>query len=286
MRCFYMQKTKPLADGSYKMYPCGHCVACRKVQATAWGIRSYFESLCHDSSVFVRLSYDDEHLPPSRCPLFSGSLVKEHIPSFMNRLRYYCGNGIKYFACGEYGENTYRPHYHCILYGVPHNDPVFYDMFYSKTYQVYVGMCKAWPFGNITVGDVTASSCFYVSKYTLKQTKEDFARLKEYKQQAPFRLMSRNPGIGSEYLNKIKYQIIQDGYIRFKGSKIQIPRYYFDKIFPPGSNDRETVQMEKQKAMNDANDDFYKHYLSLGKSRYFIDNRLGEQQEKNFMRRS
>lgn len=159
-------------------------------------------------------------------------------------------------------------------------------MFYSKTNRVYVGMCKAWPYGNITVGDVTASSCFYMSKYTLKQTKEDFARLKEYKQQAPFRLMSRNPGLGFDYLDKVKYQIYQDGYIRFKGSKIQIPRYYFDKLYPLGSNDREFVQMDKRKVMNDANDEFYRHYLSLGESRYFIDNRLGEQQEINFMKRS
>ena len=25
---------------------------------------------------------------------------------------------IKYFACGEYGNNTHRPHYHAIIYGV------------------------------------------------------------------------------------------------------------------------------------------------------------------------
>lgn len=279
-----MQRTKSLSDGSYKIHPCGHCVACRKADATEWGLRSYFESLCHESSVFLNLTYDDEHLPPSRCPLYSGSLVKDHVPDFMKRLRYYCGNGIRYFCGAEYGENTYRPHYHFILYGVSYHDSVFYDLFFSRAKNLYVGFCKAWPYGNVTIGNVSPQSCFYVSKYSLKQTKEDYDILKQYNQQKPFRLMSRNPGIGLEYLDKIKYQIVQDGFIRFKGSKIRVPRYYFDKLFPPGSDDREFVQMEKQKAMNEVNDKFYNPYSGLGKTRYFINNRLGEQQEKNFLR--
>ncbi|AXH76786.1 MAG: replication initiator protein [Microviridae sp.] len=285
MRCFYMQKTKPAADGSYKIHPCGHCIACRKAQATEWGIRNCFESLLHEKTVFLDLTYDDEHLPASNCPYFSGSLVKEHIPTFMKDLRYYCGSGIRYFCGAEYGEKTYRPHYHLLVFGIDYHNEVFYDLFYSKSKDLYVGYCKAWPYGNVTIGNVTPQSCFYVSKYSLKQTKEDYDFLRSYKQQPPFRLMSRNPGIGFDYLEKIKYQLVQDGFIRFKGSKIRIPRYYFDKLFPPGSDDREAVQMEKQKALIKINDDFYKNYRGLGKTEYFINNRLGEQQEKNFLRR-
>ena len=187
-----MQCTSPfllkMDNGDIIEVPCGKCASCIISRQREWALRMMNELEYHEYSVFVTLTFRDAPYEISKrdLQLFIKRLRKELEP-----------RKIKYYACGEYGENTYRPHYHCILYGLHHNDPVFYDMFYSKAYQVYVGMCKAWPFGNVTVGDVTASSCFYVSKYTLKQTKEDFAKLKEYKQQVPFRLMSRNPGIVS-----------------------------------------------------------------------------------------
>lgn len=36
----------------------------------------------------------------------------------MKRLRKYLEPvKVRFFACGEYGDNTYRPHYHLILFG-------------------------------------------------------------------------------------------------------------------------------------------------------------------------
>ena len=36
----------------------------------------------------------------------------------MKRLRKRCGDGIRFFHCGEYGEEFSRPHYHAILFTI------------------------------------------------------------------------------------------------------------------------------------------------------------------------
>ena len=44
------------------MLPCGNCLGCRSDRARAWGARIVHESLMHDFSWFVTLTYDDKSL--------------------------------------------------------------------------------------------------------------------------------------------------------------------------------------------------------------------------------
>ena len=101
---------------SYKKYmlvPCGKCVNCKLNYAKMWSIRIMHELKDWDSACFLTLTYDEEHLPKD------GSLDKQDLQKFFKRLRFNLGGRkIKYFACGEYGEQYGRPHYHIIVFGL------------------------------------------------------------------------------------------------------------------------------------------------------------------------
>ena len=73
----------------------------------------------------------------------------------MKRLRKHAkSTKIKYYACGEYGSKTERPHYHAIVFNLP------------RPFDKYI--LKAWKYGHIHVGTVTEQSIFYTTKYALK----------------------------------------------------------------------------------------------------------------------
>ena len=59
--------------------------------------------------LFVTLTYDDDHLPEYN------SLNYKHFQDFMKRLRK-SHSGVRFYMCGEYGEDFSRPHYHALLF--------------------------------------------------------------------------------------------------------------------------------------------------------------------------
>lgn len=89
---------------------------------------------------------------------------KDHFQKFMKRLRRDLDTPIKYFSCGEYGDKSFRPHYHAIILGVP-NDKPFKEC-----------VVENWPFADWSVksirdgsfGFVSADSIAYVTGYVLK----------------------------------------------------------------------------------------------------------------------
>ena len=89
--------------------PCGKCTGCLADESLMWSIRAYHESQEHMFNSFVTLTYDDEHLPPDH------KIHKEHLQNFFKRARH--SFKFRYLACGEYGEQTRRPHYHALIFG-------------------------------------------------------------------------------------------------------------------------------------------------------------------------
>lgn len=116
--------------------PCGKCVLCREKKASEWS----FRALCENQSsltepLFVTLTYDNAHKPRY-------GVRKEEIQRFMKRLRRNLDklkieHDIRYFACGEYGKQTHRPHYHLILWNFPR------DKFHTLTSCLHF-VEKAW----------------------------------------------------------------------------------------------------------------------------------------------
>lgn len=198
MRCTCVQYRKNKDGIGYQSYPCGQCIACRLNKVRDWTIRLMHESRFHKDSVFLTLTYDNEHLPEN------GSLKKEDMQNFMKRLRNHCPN-IRFFGCGEYGERYSRPHYHLIIFGLSINDPIFKGKVYDRKSKGYYLLSPLWKNGNMYVGDVTYSSCRYVASYVNKKQfgkkGQEFYSKKNILPE--FTLMSRRPGIGSDFVNFI-----------------------------------------------------------------------------------
>lgn len=141
------------------------------------------ETLTHEASSFVTLTYDDEHLPEG------GNLYPRDTQLFFKRLRKKLDPiKLRYYLVGEYGDRTQRPHYHIALFGVP-----------MSAYQT---IADAWPYGMIDVGSLTFESAAYIAGYvTKKMTAKDDPRLEG--RHPEFARMSTNPGIGGKAMDDL-----------------------------------------------------------------------------------
>lgn len=226
-----MMCTSPIRvnDGrNYMLVPCGQCIACRINKAKEWAVRVYAESRLYEDSIFVTLTYDDEHLPAD------GSVHKDELQRFMKRLRKLIyPNKVRYFSCGEYGGQFGRPHYHIILFGLSGFDiRVFSDHMPDTRTKGYYCKCKAWDKGLVHFGFVTPRSSEYVARYTLKKVTGEKGKehYKELGIEPEFSLMSRRPGIGLGFMDKFRDELLSHGFLVFDGSKKSLPRYFRDKL--------------------------------------------------------
>lgn len=184
----------------FQPVPCGKCPDCRADLAREWSNRCMLELEDNNGvGCFVTLTYDDFHLP---IDIDGPTLRKRDLQLFMKRLRWAFGDKrIRFFACGEYGSHTQRPHYHDILFGL--GLPDFGDCVvkkYNKLGQplwVSDRLSQLWPFGYHMIGAVTKESCDYVARYTIKK-QFDLDSDGKYPSHVlpPFTLCSRRPGIG------------------------------------------------------------------------------------------
>lgn len=172
-----------------------------------WTFRIYQESKLHDSQQFLTLTYSDEKLP------VGGTLVKEHFQSFMKRLRKDVSPvKLRFYAVGEYGTETKRPHYHAIMFGMPTPERLE----------------SIWGFGYVDVAKVEMASIHYVTKYHVNRYGDHSGR------EPPFCLMSRRPGIGTNYMTAqmVKWhKSNQANYAQVNGKITRLPRFYKEKIF-------------------------------------------------------
>lgn len=204
------------------LLPCGKCDSCKLEYSRQWAIRCVHESKLHAQNCFLTLTYSNENLPED------GKIVKKHLQDFFKRLRWHLGDTkIRYYAVGEYGSKNKRPHYHCILFG--YTPPDCYEFGFSVNNRIFRSpfIEDVWSHGMVFIGNVTYESCAYVARYCMKKV-ETNPNFKE------FSLMSRRPGIGSEY-----FQHYFKGWYALDGIRIvrngsyqtqRIPRYY-DKLY-------------------------------------------------------
>lgn len=184
--------------------PCGKCDGCRADKARVWSLRMYHESSLHKQNSFVTLTYADA---PER-------LIKEDLQKFFKRLRHKFD--FRYFACGEYGETTNRPHYHAVIFGQDFRDSG--DGVVNINDQLYTNsvLQEAWGHGQVAVADVTMATCCYVAGYVHKKIGDEDT----------FTVMSRRPGIGSEWLAKYKDDLIRTGSVTVEGKEYPVPLRY------------------------------------------------------------
>lgn len=207
-------------DGSeYESFPlpCGHCVGCRKDQAKEWSNRLLMESLYHEQNHFVTLTYDNDHahwcdyINPRTGQFFpketkhQATLCKRDVQLFMKRFRKeFPDQQIRFYAAGEYGGHTFRPHYHLVLFGPSVPASEFIPCGKSETgdtYFVWPQLAKIWEYGFHSIEPANEYTMKYVANYVTKKLgvhPNDY-----YLNQGlepPFNLMSRKPGLGAQYL--------------------------------------------------------------------------------------
>lgn len=212
--------------------PCGRCIGCRLERSRQWATRIMFESQFHGANSFITLTYDDEHMP------FPPSLHYPHFQKFMKRARKSLGP-LRFFMCGEYGEEFFRPHYHACIFGTDFPDRVLWerrptgDVFRSPALE------RLWPFGYSSVCELNFQTAAYVARYVLKKVTGDAAEAHyrfvdvetgEVHQRVPeFAHMSLKPGIGGPFFDRYKDDIFPHDFVVVNGVKCRPPRY-FDKL--------------------------------------------------------
>lgn len=146
----------------------------------------------HDENSFVTLTYSPENLPKNL------SLDPEHTRNFMKRLRRRIEPArVRFFLCGEYGDETFRPHYHASFFGLGQSS--------------YPIINKAWGLGFVSVNEFNSHTAQYVSAYVVKKmTNKDHPMLKG--RYPEYVRSSNRPGIGATAMDVVAKSILDSSY--------------------------------------------------------------------------
>lgn len=197
-------------------YGCGQCVSCRINRKRIWSHRIKLEAAQYAENTFLTLTYADEFLPKLM------SLEPWLLKSFLHRVRTRVRRSkaleqegkprlIRFFAVGEYGDLTERPHYHVMLFNYP-------SCLRGKTrsrpkYDSCCAVCdlisELWyrdephqDFGRVQLDPYDDKLAKYICGYvTKKMTRFDDGRLNG--RHPEFARQSNRPGIGAGALHGV-----------------------------------------------------------------------------------
>lgn len=248
---------------------CGKCHACRISQRREWTVRVLHELSITNKGLFITLTYDDEHLPFNKdwtgTPSIDPSLRKQDLQLYFKRLRKSLGDRkIKYYACGEYGELNERPHYHAIITNMDLRDPDDVESIDNN-----------WQMGITHVGAAEFDSIQYVAGYIDKKLSGPLAH-REYDERGRspvFRLISN--GIGKDFAIANQEQFKQQLCVSVRGQKINLPRYYVDKLsidkeeLKKRSDERDRARVLEQTGLELSSSELLFSEHNEKKSKYF-----------------
>ena len=245
--------------------PCGKCDLCIKSRKSKWRDRIMFESYGHEAASFVTLTYSDNNLrfQNEKTGQFTHpTLVPSDLRNFLKRLRKHVSpTKIRFYACGEYGDRTWRPHYHLILFGYPNcyrgkTDKRRHSQGYSCCTPCD-DLKEKWGLGAIEIDPLNEKTASYTAGYiTKKLTKETDDRLDG--RFPEFQRMSNRPGIGANAIEPLadalfsqfgKSMLTENGdvphYLIQGNKKLFLDRYIRNKLRDAiGVNDA-TIQASK-----------------------------------------
>lgn len=213
-----------VTNGEEQRVACGNCYPCLMNRVSNWSFRLMQETRRAHSAHFVTLTYDNYHVPITEKGFLTlskqekrGKSVSDDLTDYFKRLRKANKHDmkIKYYACGEYGSKTMRPHYHIILF--------------NSTIEAIV---DSWRrngkyIGDVHIGEVTEASVCYTLKYINKPKKIPLHKNDDRRRE--YAVMSK--GIGSNYWDENRMFHMEHPesrcYVSLKGGyKIALPKYY------------------------------------------------------------
>lgn len=240
---------------------CGQCADCRLKKSREWAIRCVHEAQMHPENCFITLTYSDKNLPQD------GSLSQLHLQQFFDRLRKRI-RPFRYYACGEYGDNTQRAHYHACIFGIDFHDKIQFRRIGEHVLYVSNQLNDIWGHGHTSIGNLTFETAAYTARYVMKKTlgkgSPRYVRLDEETGELiplvqPFALMSLRcrddegnvGGIGSGWLRKYHQDIYgaDKDFVILRTKKMPSPKYY-DQIYDTIDSDR--LESLKAKRQHDA----------------------------------
>lgn len=209
------------------LVPCGQCLHCRINVVQKWTCRLLLEFMSHQRSCWVTLTYNDEYLPHSYFDKKDGNiyqgfrgqgtLAPKHMTDFLKRLRYKLGvKKIRFFYCGEYGDNFGRPHYHLCLFGVGEE--------WSDTIRsCWFDRVRLMPMGHVHITPLCVENIRYTCGYAVKKlTKKTDDRLNgSYPE-----FVRRSIGIGRVHIDKISEAMDCKSLQNYYAVHGDIPRVY------------------------------------------------------------
>ncbi|WXW90276.1 MAG: replication associated protein [Microviridae sp.] len=211
-------------------------MGCRMDRSQAWSTRIKLEASMHEESSFLTLTFNDENLPAD------GGVHVRDLQLFMKRLRKAIApKKVRYYACGEYGDNFGRPHYHMVLFGFGFPDktiwrksPTGHELYRSALLE------SLWPYGNCEIGTVTAQSGAYVARYVLKKvggapaddhyTRPHPVTGEMHRVSPEFALMSSRPGIAGDWFDKFEGDVFPSDFLVIDARKVPVPKYFSEKL--------------------------------------------------------
>jgi len=227
-------------------------------------MRIIHEASLHLHNSFITLTYNDEHLPAFN------TLIKRDFQLFMKRLRKaHPEKKIRFYHCGEYGDNFGRPHYHAILFNHHFHDQTkikgkHKDLYTSQS------LIKLWSnpetkksMGHVSIGTVNFETAAYVAAYVQKKINGKL-KPEHYKidkpldkstgeylshRQQEYATMSRRPGIAGHWFTKHYKDAYPSDFITVKGKKMKPPKYYdrlYEILYP---SDMENIKKNRMEAM-------------------------------------
>lgn len=223
MPCYFPFKkdTQPL--------PCGKCPYCLSRRANNWVFRTMQHAKVAQSSLWVTLTYEQPNMTEKNFM----TLSKKSLQNFFKRLRklYPPTQEIKYYACGEYGSKTQRPHYHAIIFNCDKEEieKAWKGTFISVSQQT--GEISTVINGDVYFDVLNENTAMYTAKYINKPHKipafKGDDRLKE------FQLFSKKLGLNYLTPQTIKFhqEDISRLYVTVQGHKKALPRYFRLKIY-------------------------------------------------------
>jgi len=231
---------------------CGSCLGCRLDHAVMWATRIVHESslyLDQQGNCFVTLTYREPHeCTPEQYKAghyvpADYSLRPSDVTNFIRRLRRSVDHEVRYFYCGEYGDETQRPHYHLCLF-----NKSFYDQTLFKDDEGFhtftsPSLEKLWPYGFSTVQPLSYENAAYTARYSLKKITgkrawDHYLRCDEhgvaYWLRPEFIRMStgnrkgQNNGLGARFYEKYTSDIFPSDEVPVPGKGViqKVPRYY------------------------------------------------------------
>lgn len=208
------------------------CIGCRADKAREWALRCMHENSLHRESCFLTLTYSEANLPPH------GSLRYRDVQLFLKRLRKLVSpHKIRYYLCGEYGEEGGRPHYHLLVFGWKPHDQVAWRKSLSDVVCFESPTLRSlWKHGISTVGEVTMESAGYVARYVMQKlmgpdSRNGYAVIDPETGELAYRArefnrMSTRAGIGKGWFQRFAGDVFPGDFIVFEGRRYPVPKYY------------------------------------------------------------